>query len=224
LSFVSGHPSRCPCACRSDRPTHLQTSLAARRTSVRLTPSFRERVHRILKYIYFFIFAFRVTMLESRLLLSPCDGPPEPDASQPRFHPEKVEVHIGGLGASCVELSVEVYFRAARCSDEWACRDEPSRAILEQAERLGVELVGSTRASHPAASGTEIHPVPPPPKHLGRERPGALRHGPGLPTDPESRGKRSSWPARYPSRRIGAAAMARSGIRTRRNARYQRRS
>ena len=45
-----------------------------------------------------------------------------------------------------------------------------NRAILELSERLGVELVVSTKKTQPTASVAEAHSVPPPPKHLGRER------------------------------------------------------
>jgi MscS family membrane protein len=113
-------------------------------------------------------------------------------ANQPRFLPDKIEVHIGGLGASCVELFVQVYFRVATYTDELVCRDALSRAILEQAERVGVELAGSTKTTQVAAAGDEAHSVPPPPKHLGRDRSEAPRHGDSLPADHEPRGKRSS--------------------------------
>ena len=98
-------------------------------------------------------------------------------ASQPRFLPDKIEVHIGGLGASSVELFVQVYFRVATYTEELACRDVLSREILEQAERLGVELAASPKTAPPVSSVAEAHAVPPPPKHLGRERAEAPRHG-----------------------------------------------
>jgi MscS family membrane protein len=111
---------------------------------------------------------------------------------QPHFLPDKIEVHIGGLGASSVELLVQVYFRVATYTDELVCRDALSRAILEQAERLGVGLAGSTKTTPSPSAGDEAHAVPPPPKHLGRERADAPRHGHSLPADHEPRAKRSS--------------------------------
>ncbi len=113
-------------------------------------------------------------------------------ADQPQILPDKIEVHIHGLGASCVELFVQVYFRVATYTDELACRDALSRAILEQSERLGVELAVSTKTTQPAVSGAEAHSVPPPPKHLGRERAEPPRHGHTLAADHEPRAKRSS--------------------------------
>jgi MscS family membrane protein len=81
----------------------------------------------------------------------------------------------------------------ATYTDELACRDELNRAILELSERLGVELVVSTKKPQPTASvAGEAHSVPPPPKHLGRERAEAPRHGHSLPADGETRAKRSS--------------------------------
>ena len=111
-------------------------------------------------------------------------------AGQPRFLPDKVEIHIGGLGASCVELFVQVYFRVATYADELACRDVLCREVLEQAERLGVVLTIPTQMIHLAASGAESHPVPPPPKYLGRERPETTRHGHSLPTNLDPPGRR----------------------------------
>ncbi len=113
-------------------------------------------------------------------------------ASEPRFLRDKIEIHIRGLGASSVELLVQVYFRAATYTDELACHDELSREILKQAERLGVELAVPTKSNHATASAAEPHPVPPPPKLLGRERPETSPHGQSLATDHEPRSKRSS--------------------------------
>ena len=80
----------------------------------------------------------------------------------------------------------------ATYTDELACRDALNRAILELSERLGVELVVSTRRPQPTASVAEAHSVPPPPKHLGRELAEAPRHGHSFPADGEPRAKRSS--------------------------------
>ncbi|WZO98259.1 mechanosensitive ion channel family protein [Isosphaeraceae bacterium EP7] len=91
-------------------------------------------------------------------------------AKHPRFMPDKVEVHIGGLGASSVELFVQVFFRVSTFTDELACRDEFSREVLTQAERLGVELAFPTQTIHLAASEAEPRTVPPGPKHLGHFR------------------------------------------------------
>ncbi len=87
---------------------------------------------------------------------------------------------------------MQVYFRAATYTDELACHDELSREILKQAERLGVELAVPTKSNHATASAAEPHPVPPPPKLLGRERPETPPHGQSLATDHEPRSKRSS--------------------------------
>ena len=48
---------------------------------------------------------------------------------------------------------MQAYFRVATYTEELACRDLLSREILEQAERLGVELAVSTKTTPPAASG-----------------------------------------------------------------------
>ena len=60
--------------------------------------------------------------------------------TEPRFLPDKVEIHIVGLGANGVELLVQACFRAASTSEELACGDLLSREILEQAGRLGIEI------------------------------------------------------------------------------------
>jgi hypothetical protein len=44
VGLIDRSVGRSPCARRSDRPTYLQTALSARRNSVRLLPSTRERV------------------------------------------------------------------------------------------------------------------------------------------------------------------------------------
>ena len=72
-------------------------------------------------------------------------------AGHPRFLPNKIEVHIGGLGETSVELFVQVYFRVATFTEEMACRDEFSREVLAQAGRLGVELAFPTQTIHLAA-------------------------------------------------------------------------
>ena len=74
-------------------------------------------------------------------------------AGHPRVLPDKVEVHIVDLGASSVELLVQVYFRVATYTEEMVCRDEFSREILRQAERLGVELAFPTQTIHLAGIG-----------------------------------------------------------------------
>ncbi|WP_406693940.1 mechanosensitive ion channel family protein [Singulisphaera sp. Ch08] len=98
-------------------------------------------------------------------------------ANQPRIHPDKVEIHIGGLGASYVELFVQLYFRVPSFTEEMACRDELSREILAQVERLGLELAFPTQTIHLASSDTTLPSVPPAPKLLGRERLEATRSG-----------------------------------------------
>jgi MscS family membrane protein len=97
----------------------------------------------------------------------------------PRSLPGRVEVHIGDLGASSVELFVQVYFRAATFSDELACRDDFSREVLAQAGRLGVELAFPTQTIHLAPSDSGPRPVPPEPKHLARGRSDGSLHGQG---------------------------------------------
>jgi MscS family membrane protein len=89
-------------------------------------------------------------------------------ARHPRFIADKIEIHIGGLGASNVELFVQVYFRVATFTDELACRDEFSREILAQAGRVGVELAFPTQTIHLTTSDADSRPVPPEPKYLGR--------------------------------------------------------
>jgi MscS family membrane protein len=113
-------------------------------------------------------------------------------ASQPRFLPGKIEVHIGGLGATSLELFVQVYFRVATYTDELVCRDALSRAILEEAERLGVALAGSSKPASPASSGSDAHAVPPPPKHLLRKSAETARLEHSLPADGEPRSERGS--------------------------------
>ena len=66
---------------------------------------------------------------------------------------------------------MQVYFRVATYTEEMACRDEFSREILAQAERLGVELAFPTQTIHLAPADAESRPVPPEPKHLGRAAP-----------------------------------------------------
>jgi MscS family membrane protein len=110
--------------------------------------------------------------------------------AQPRFLPNKVEVHIVGLGANGVELLVQAYFQVAGASEELACCDLLSREILDQAGRLGIDVALPGRTVHLAASGIEPHTVPPPPKLVGRDRSEAPRHG--LPADGEPRGRRNS--------------------------------
>ncbi len=110
--------------------------------------------------------------------------------AQPRFVPDKVEVHIAGLGGNGVDLLVQAYFRVASTSEELACGDLLSREILEQAGRLGIEMAIAGRTVKLAASSTEPHPVPPAPKFAGRERTASSRHD--LPADGEPQGRRNS--------------------------------
>ena len=92
-------------------------------------------------------------------------------STHPRVRQDKVEIHIANLGASSVDLLVQVYFGVLTYTDEMVCRDEFSREILGQAERLGVEIAFPTQTIHVAGSGSGGHAVPPPPKLVGRERP-----------------------------------------------------
>jgi len=71
-------------------------------------------------------------------------------------------------------------------TDEMACRDEFSREILGQADRLGVEIAFPTQTVHVAGLEAAGHGVPPPPKLLGRERSEARRLAPSHVTDPAS--------------------------------------
>ncbi|WP_435018684.1 mechanosensitive ion channel family protein [Tundrisphaera sp. TA3] len=93
----------------------------------------------------------------------------------PRFVADKVEIHLGGLGTSCVELFVQVYFRVANFSDEMACRDEFCREILAQADRLGVGIAFPTQTLHFTGEGEMPRAFPPAPMHLGRDRAEAHR-------------------------------------------------
>lgn len=119
-------------------------------------------------------------------------------ASQPRFIPDKVEIHIGGLGPSCVELFVQLFFRVSTFTEEMGCRDELSREILSLADRLGVELAFPTQTIHLARSGSEpaaAAPAPAPvsavtgPARLGRDRPESARYGRSFPASGFSSGK-----------------------------------
>src|SRR4029077_2656155 len=92
--------------------------------------------------------------------------------AQPRFLPDKVEVHIVGLGANGVELLVQAYFRVSGTSEELACCDLLSREILEQAGRLGIDVALAGRTVHLASHGTEPHPGPRPPKLVTPRRSG----------------------------------------------------
>jgi MscS family membrane protein len=98
-------------------------------------------------------------------------------SGHPRVRQDKIEIHIADLGASSVDLLVQVYFSVLTYTDEMVCRDEFSREILRQAERLGVEIAFPTQTIHVAGLGAEGHDVPPPPKLLGRERFDAQRPG-----------------------------------------------
>ena len=88
-------------------------------------------------------------------------------SGHPRVRQDKIEIHIANLGASSVDLLVQVYFGVATYTDEMVCRDEFSREILVQADRLGVEIAFPTQTIHVAGLGAEGHDVPPPPKLLG---------------------------------------------------------
>src|SRR5262249_40930824 len=96
--------------------------------------------------------------------------------AHPRFLPEKVEVHIIGLGANGVELLVQAYFRVASTSEELACSDLLSREILEQAGRLGIDV---------ALAGPTVHLAsPPPPPPPTGSRCATLRNLPATPPPP----------------------------------------
>jgi MscS family membrane protein len=105
----------------------------------------------------------------------------------PRFRPDKIEVHIDNLGASSIDLFVQVYFGVANFTEEMACRDEFSREILGLAERLGVELALQAPTVHLVSSHPESALVPPRPKHLARDAAEAPRHRHGFPADLDPR-------------------------------------
>jgi MscS family membrane protein len=91
-------------------------------------------------------------------------------AGHPRVIAEKVEIHIGNLGDSCIELMIQVYFRVTTYTGEMSCRDEFSREVLKQADRLGVDIAFPTRTVHLVGSPAPGHEVPPPPRLLGRDK------------------------------------------------------
>ncbi|MFO0910393.1 MAG: mechanosensitive ion channel family protein [Isosphaeraceae bacterium] len=76
--------------------------------------------------------------------------------SHPRVRRDKVEIHIDGIGASAIELLVQVHLRVDSGSIELACRDEFSREILRLCDELEIEL----GANGPVALvGPRIDPV-----------------------------------------------------------------
>jgi MscS family membrane protein len=105
-------------------------------------------------------------------------------AGQPQIPRDRVEVQVGGLGERGVELVVQVAFRVADSVEELACRDRLSREILAQADGLGIEVATPAQGPPLVASSARPHPVPPPPKLLGRERLEAPSSGPIRATDP----------------------------------------
>ncbi len=107
-------------------------------------------------------------------------------SGHPKVRQDKVAIHIHDLGASSVDLLVQVYFGVATYTDELVCRDDFSREILAQADRLGVEIAFPTQTIHVAGLEAAGHAVPPPPKLLGRERPDARRLALSHVTDPAS--------------------------------------
>ena len=111
-------------------------------------------------------------------------------AAQPRFLPDKIEVHIGGLGDSGVELLVQVYFRVASTSRGAGLprRAQPGdpRAGRAAGDRGG--LRGPDGPPGLLRHGTALGPSAP--KLVGRERSEAPRHG--LPADGEPRVRRNS--------------------------------
>ncbi len=112
--------------------------------------------------------------------------------AQPHFLPNKVEVHIVGLGANGVELLVQAYFQVAgSAGEELACCDLLSREILDQAGRLGIDVALPGRTVLLAASGIEP-PYGPSASQARRSR--SIRKLPrhGLPADGEPRGRRNS--------------------------------
>jgi MscS family membrane protein len=113
------------------------------------------------------------------------DGLREFASGHPRVRQDKIEIHIANLGASCVDLLVQVYFSVMTYTDEMVCRDEVSREILAQAERLGVEIAFPTQTIHVAGLEAGAHDVPPPPKLLGRDRLEARRPGDTHPRMPD---------------------------------------
>src|SRR5262249_43039593 len=110
--------------------------------------------------------------------------------AQPRFVPDKVEVHIAGLAPTAAELLLQAYFRGPTTTEKLPSCALLAPGISKQPGGLGIDVALAGRTVHVAASDTEPHPVPPAPKLFGRERSVAPRHG--LPSDGELRGGRNS--------------------------------
>lgn len=111
-------------------------------------------------------------------LISMRDALREFAGRHPRFRPDKVEIHIGELKPTHVELFVQVFFRVTNYTDEMACRDELAREILHQAETLGVKLAFPTQTVHLVSpAGEKKHEFPPQPKYPQRERADGVQAG-----------------------------------------------
>jgi MscS family membrane protein len=111
-------------------------------------------------------------------------------AAQPRFEPDKIEIHIGALGANGVELAVQAYFRVTSSDEELECGDLMIREILEQSRRQGIDVAVGGRTVQLAGTGSEGHAVPPAPKLASRERLVSPRQG--LVAEADGRGGRNS--------------------------------
>jgi len=97
-----------------------------------------------------------------------------------RFLSDKIEVHIGGLGASSVELFVQVYFRGGDpLPTSWPAATNSAGKSSRRPGDWASELAFPAQTIHRVTAGAESRPVPPEPKHLGRGRPEASLHGHG---------------------------------------------
>jgi MscS family membrane protein len=79
----------------------------------------------------------------------------------PKIRADKIDVYIHTLSSATVDLLVNVYFTVGTSAEELAVRDELNREILEQADRIGVQVSPPAQTlllSHPAAGS----PIPPP--------------------------------------------------------------
>ena len=106
-------------------------------------------------------------------------------SGHPRVRQDKIEIHIANLGASSVDLLVQVYFGVATYTDEMVLpRRVQPRDPRGRPSGWASRSPSRPRRSTSPGSGAEGHDVPPPPKLLGRERLEAQRPGTSHLTNP----------------------------------------